>query len=455
MWIVMPKKKFSIQRVARVIVPPVLAIGASASILLEASWLHHRETHPATTPGSSVSTGVNVPNLSGFKQHRTSQAGAQAPATSHPTSQKHTTQSKASNNTQGKQNGSQNKSDTETQAATGDQGFSPVSGGTVQDARDPSKLNLATAMSSLVVQYGSSPQTTFDGTSLSSQYGIHVTLNLPKNVTANQILLLPLTDGVIWAVVPTASTGSDGLLTASSQPSDIYYTPYGGSDPSKVTLSPGAESLGEIPVTTESSRITTSWYAPHANSTKSDSGSSVSNGASNVTDAPETADDVKPQSTNGQTQIRTIADTSGINLYLRGLYKVDNGVVIVLRTQQGSASGQWAYAWNESTKSLKPVCSIVNSGSDFGWIAVGQHTVFWGQRSLIPPDDTYYKGTQYMMTLATGAKHRIGLGDWTSEAVAGQNIDTYHSDPDQADDELYFRVNDSPLWQEFIPSAGQ
>jgi hypothetical protein len=449
-----------------VIVPPVLTISASAFILLEASWLHHRETHPTATPGSSVSTGVNVPNLSGFKQHRTSPVGTQASTiTNRSASQKHTTQSKASNNNDNQRTGHQGTNDTGTPTVTGDQGFSPVSGGTVKDAPNPSNLNLSTAMSSLVVQYGSSPQTTFDETVLSSQYGIHVTLNLPKNVTANQILLLPLSEGVIWAIVPSASSSSDGSLTASSQPSDIYYTPYGGSDPSKVTLSLSAECLGEIPVTTESSRITTSWYSPHANSTKSDVGSSASNGGlvptapnttagANVTDAPQGAGDVKPESTSGQVQIRTVADTSGMNLYLRGLYKVDGGVVIVLRTQQGSASGQWVYDWNESTKSLKPVCSIVNSGSDFGWIAVGQHTVFWGQRSLIPPDDTYYKGTQYMMTLATGVKRQIKLGDWTSEAVAGQDIDTYHSDPDQADDELYFRVNNSPLWQEFIPSAG-
>lgn len=499
-------KKLSARFIKRYIIPPVLTVGASAFILVEANWLHHHETHP-TSVSTSVSgaTGTtSPPSLTGLKHHLANAGTSHANTTTvnHSKSDNHSTDVLHSSGKQANQNNTSTPSKT-TPTPVGDKGFTPLLGGTLTDSPDPKYLDLSQAFSSLVVQYGSSPQTTFDSTTMASQYGINVTLKLPKTITANQILLLPLSGGVIWAIVPPTAIGASGSLLTSSAPSQLFYTPYGGSNPSNVTLSLSAASLGSIPVTVGGSSVTTSWYhppvsssikapgngttstasglvvrtpltpdastqtsptqaaqPPSPNSATSDGAApggagsaTTTNSAANHLTAANGTSDMNLLTATSQPQVRTVADAAGTNLYLHGLYKVDGGVVILLRTQRGSASGQWAYYWNESSKTLKPVCSITNSDSQFGWLAVGQHTIFWGERSLIPPQDTYYQGAQHMMTLATGAVRKIQIGDWTAEAVAGQDINSYHSDPDQADDELYFRVHDSPMWKEFVPSA--
>ncbi len=318
----------------------------------------------------------------------------------------------------------------------------------------------------MVTQYGPKPHTTFDPATLAAQSNIHVTLDLPKGIQASQILLLPLSEGVLWGIVPAQSSTS----APADSPSQLFYTTYGGTNPSNVTLSENTDTLGEIPVTTTSLQMSTSWYKPQfttnapntgnqtngpmlvtpgnaANSTQNSPGDNTTNTANTSIATPTSAPENQPV-------IRTISDVTGggVNLILKSLYKVDGGAVIVVRTQQSDTSGEWAVLWNEVNKTLTPICSIHNSASDFGWLAVGQHTVYWAERSLIAPADMYYRGSQHMMTLATGVTRTIRLGTWTTEAVAGQNLHTYRSDPDQADDELYFRVNNTQVWKEFLPS---
>jgi len=330
-----------------------------------------------------------------------------------------------------------------------DVGFAPVSGGQVSPARAPS--GTTSTPEAVVLQYGSNPQTNFIDAALATPSGAH--LAVPADVNSQRLLALPLTKGILWAVLPpTGSVGSDGKMGTSSTATAIHYTLYENSSGVATTnLNTEMTTLGTIPITTSDTGAApgTNWYEPTHITNNNLSGSdtqnstnaanSTSQGTNNATGATNQSSTDNTSGSAAGSSTATVAD-GGANLYLRGFYQTAVGAVLmVIKQQPDGAQSNLVYLWNESTMTLQLMCVLQNSGTQFSWIAVGPRLVYWETRQVTSAMAHGYQGADYVLNVQTGIKTHIALGQWSSQAtVDGDN--------------LLFQVKNTAMWEQFTPN---
>lgn len=496
------------------VVPPVLTIGTSAVILTGsyAYYQHHRE------PENSIAT-VNFPStLNSVATMRRGDEASGSNSTNNVTNPSRSGQSpsdKPSRNS-GKPGKSAKSggtsSDTQTSPSQGNEGFTPVSGGKVSDIADPNGM-ITQPFTSLVTQFGVNPVTNFNAQAFKSQFNITLTLDKSLNEPVSQLVAVPLYKGILWALV------SPDIIEKNNGTPLYYTPYGLSTNVQQVDLSPKhAQLLGIIPATVaDPTKIQTSWYHPGSKPSSPTTNNSSNNNSSNQTSlvgsqawltvksnnsnvttnstsnntngtGTESNPSLSPSNTThgssnfgsataGQnstgstsTQSGSLTNnsapsnltgeaTSGGNaqLSLHGLYQVNNdsGAVITLFEQSAGSTYTWAYYWNENSESLVPICSIETTSQRRSWLTVGMQTVYWGQRTLIPPENRYYSGSQYMMNLSTLKTYPIKLGTWADagSVQAGKNLSQSPTEGPTNEDNLFFKAGGTSQWQEFIPNA--
>jgi|GEM_PF-4346888 len=473
----------------RKVLPPVFTLTASAAILAGSFWYYQNEQQQ-----NHATTGENVPTTVGNDSR-----ASQPQFTATNTSANHTTNpsrssdkgkdkgSGATNSTkpaQGNPSTSNQTPDTSkntTPATEGNIGFSPVSGGSVSSSLDPVG-GVTQPFASVMTQFGANPITNFNIDEIRTQFNVDVVLDKSLTRSPSQLVAIPLSKGVLWAVVA-------GEAQQAAKGTPLYYTPYGlTNNPSEVVLSPSqTQPLGTIPVQTANvAKLGSSWYNPghkpqssNQNNTTANAAAVVQgpvnmgqpgdNSSSNGNSSSGTPNDASTQSTAAVyikhpgtysistatgAQIQLIDDSASTSqLYLSGLYQVNGGAVVTLLAQSNSGNSLLAYYWNENNESLIPICTVQNTNLSRGWVAVGTQTVYWGQRTLIPPAQQYYKGSQYMTNLSTDKTYGIKLGTWvdTGSVWAGKSLSAPADGPAN-EDSLYFKAGDTSQWMAFIPN---
>ncbi len=494
-------------------VPAVLTLLGSTGILMGANWIHQQQlaaqlqstatqvnvgTEGLTRQSNIATTGIG--NLSQPRNVETTNLASNGTTSTSPsstysnyTASNPNKASASSSSSQGKypSSGSGPSHGTNPTTLSGDVGYTPVTGGTVQTITGPGS-GQATLPSCVVQQYGPQPQTTLTTANLQIPSG--GTFTLPAGTSRNTLLAIPLHQGVLWAVVPATAMTPQGGLGAAQNSTTLYYTPYPSHVTSHVDLTQGAVSLGVLPIKATVSDIPwTGWYNPSnagvqgtsnstsntlssssgqlpasthdTNSTTAATANNTASTATNSTSGTNPAGVPSTQSgnqskgttsgsiatsTSTQKTSRRPASTGSSSLpagqaylYLASLYATYNGAVITLAVNEPGQTQNiaWTYLWTEQNQVLKPLASLANGKGTYSWLAVGSRLVYWGQRSLIPPDDRYFKGKQFVLNVLTGKLTAIRLGTWTSQAqVYGDN--------------LQFRVQDTTQWEQFTPASG-
>jgi hypothetical protein len=457
----------------RVLFPPVFTITASIGILSGAVWIHDHQQQSvagshATPVGYNDIADTQVNNQSAsdtLPSRHAPQPGKSGASPNGHTSTSATASQKSTRQTQSSKPQHATNSGSKQNSQAGDIGFTPVSGGTVTSI-STHQAGFSTP-SCVVIQYGSSPQTTWKIAEIKAPSG--AILSLPKGVNINQILALQLKNGIIWSIIPPTQMGEFGNLEASIRATPLYFTPYPSSTQPE-TLLDHAILLGNLPIylaqgvgypamgwyhpqllsqpqRTQSGRMagqnltlqTTvgSAATPSINSSigAQPSAGSPTNNAGNMA---QSSTQIKSQSTN-TTQTQP-TPKGALNLYLQGFYQTSTGAIIVVSASNSSTTNQiWVYAWNATDKSLNPITALTNGNGTFSWLAITKDLVYFGTRHVLAPDYRFYEGSQHMFNVKTLKTYPIHLGTWTSEVVPYQN-------------DLQFRVKQSVNWMEFHPS---
>ncbi|RIV28789.1 hypothetical protein D2Q93_02000 [Alicyclobacillaceae bacterium I2511] len=476
-------------------VPALFTLVGSAGILIGAHWIHQQQiaaklettttqapsdsggqtqgTNAATesSGGLSQSKSLGLPNTkTGTNNTDKSSVTPTAPSKS-TTSQTQVPASSSisSNITTSSSSNTMASSSGATVASTrsGNVGYTPVQGGIVQTIPGPTS-GQAVLPACAVQQYGSQPQTTLTTANLQIPSG--GTLSVPAEMTKNSLLAIPLQQGVLWAVVPATAMTPQGGLGAAQKPTTLYYTPYPATTVSHLELTQGAIRLGVLPLATHIRNTPwTGWYTPPTNLLQKNANTTSVTRLTNSVQSNTTASDT-PTATAGTDKISIENNTSPTStpatlgsqqpsggetlvnsktplpagqayLYLSSLYATEGGAVITIAVNepQQTQNITWTYLWKEQDLSLQPLASLANGKGMYSWLAVGKQLVYWGQRSMIPPDNRYFKGKQSVLNVISGKITAIRLGTWTSQAQASGN-------------DLQFRIQNSTQWEQFTPA---
>lgn len=452
------------QWVLQKIVIPATVVSSSICILTASYWYHERQLdrqlaeaspkkalvvqkqtpttrRPATKHKQASSTHTSVkqskPTNSTTQKTQTvtTKSGVKNSATVHETANSKTNDSPA-NQKQATHDGTQSAKKTQTN----------VLGGTLAPTKQGQITN--TTAESSVIQFGTSPQTANISTPMSSANG--GSLTIPSDIDKHTLLELPLTNGVIWAVVQPTQLEANGQLAQASTPTPLYYTPY----PSQgtVSLEAGAVTLGEIPTSTASQQLDANWAQTQATEQETNTAETVNsdeqaNQIASSSDNPS-AGQVTNTASNGttgtqqnQTNPSPPSNVASVtHIYLFSLERTNAGAVIVLNLQDADgAQSKVVYLFNEATKSIQMLTQLPNDGDQFSWLAVGEDVIYWGIRSVNPDDPSTYSEKQTVYDVSTGRTQQISLGTWTSTAYPHQN-------------QLVFQVKNTTRWQTFTPA---
>jgi len=481
------------------IVAPVLVVIASAGILSTSVWIHRMQATASNVLSNDIATSTSTPTNTIPAQDTqsigigpansvagTGSTSTLSPQTGHPlgTSKSNSVSVTPSSQSSVAHSNSSNPQHTHSEPATTqnstksnpgnrivsqptspsdkDIGFAPVLGGTIQSlAKAPSSNRTA---ASTVIQYGPQPETTWSYPVVVGPQGQK--FSLAQAMPPRNYVILPLQQGVLWALIPPTAFQS-GQRGRSMRPTSLEYTPYptrreSAANPPPV-LTDKAKLLANIPVTT--AVHTTSpwmgWYTTsvsstspvkHAaqgtsasSSTANETGNSPSNATINQTvtgTGPTTTTNASSNSTEPSSNPTNVdATKNGEALFLQGLYQTSNGAVITISVSSPASSKQimWVYEWNEATQSLTPLTTLDNGAGTYSWLSVGPDVVYYGTRRMIPPADTKFEGTQTAVNIHTGQSYPIRLGTWTSAVVP-------------EGDKLAFLWKQTLEWKQFTPN---
>lgn len=312
-----------------------------------------------------------------------------------------------------------------------DVGFAPVSGGQVQGTTPPTTAT--SVPQSVVAQFGEHPQTDFTPSALTTPMGD--VLHLPSGMDTSRLLALPLSKGILWAVVPPEAILANGLMGMAVEPTSIQYTRYQSVSGATQNLTDNTLLLGRLPslASSPTPSATTDWYNPVEPVTHNnliDNGSAVSNGLANTSST-----DSSPVSSAPSVQPPTQP-----TLYLRGFYQTSVGAVLMILEQQPNGEqSNLVYLWDEAHMTLKLVCALPNHGGTYSWVAIGYHLIYWETRRLTTTGEQHYVGEDNVYNVQTGLQTRIAFGSWASQATA-------------IGDSLVFQVRNTTTWERFVPN---
>lgn len=482
------------RRIARGVLPPAATVLLSVAILAGAVWVRKQENTARLESSSAASLGgtgsvgtQSVGTGSGGlpdKGQSLTQPHVTTGNTTHATSTHGNPSNTGSNKVStskpsGSKTGQPAGKSGNAPAPTGvsDVGFAPVTGGSVTSmsrAERPSESEV----SSVVREFGTNPDTTWQQRSISGPNGVTVTL--PAAASPSSDVVLPLRQGVLWAQIPQTQISPTGTLGPSATATSLWYTPFPSAGTQVITQH--AQLLGTIPATvTELDSSLTgpsassgpftlatppiTWYGPTTGTLGAGSGNQTANnttGSGGTTNssmgtgstgsssgsASGSSSTSSSSSTSGNasgtTRTAAAASSAEAYLYLNGLYQTTQGAILALQATSSSATdatATWLYDWREATGQLTPIAALPNGNGTFSWFAPGTNLLYFGIRSVIPPLRIRFSGHQFVYDTATLTLTPIRLGTWASSAYT-------------SGDKLIFDVRNSTSWESFTP-AGQ
>ena len=328
-----------------------------------------------------------------------------------------------------------------------------------------------------VIQYGSIPTTTWSGHTIKGPH--QSVLTLDGISSPNDLLVLPLRSGVLFATVAPTSLQPDGLVSRAKGNSYLFYSPYPAAH-AIVPLVEHAEVLGTLPPTvalganfpfkstTLSARrilegTTISQQSPVSGTTNNTSvqntnQSATTANAANTTSAtansPQQATSTtnnaasgqnnSPSNVSGNNAINTPVSkqlAKNVDTFFAGLYQTNKGAIILLtQSAPDGSTTNVGYLWSEQSQSLTRMMSLPNSGDSSSWFAVSPNLVYFGTRVVNPNTPSAYTFHQFVYNIANRATFPLTVPTWIDSAGS-------------FDDNLVFQYGHQTTSQEFIPGA--